>query len=45
MDSTDVQILDVRVPGVPVAELRGHSSTVNCVNWAPNHRGYLCSGG
>ncbi|CAG8540938.1 13118_t:CDS:2 [Funneliformis caledonium] len=45
MDSADVQILDVRVPGVPVAELRGHSSTVNCVNWAPHHSGHLCSGG
>ncbi|CAG8607312.1 2041_t:CDS:2 [Diversispora eburnea] len=45
MDSTDVQILDVRVPGVPVAELKGHSGTVNCVNWAPNHSGFLCSGG
>ncbi|CAG8696779.1 1583_t:CDS:2 [Gigaspora margarita] len=45
MDSLDVQILDVRVPGVPVAELRGHSATVNCVSWAPNHTGILCSGG
>ncbi|CAG8509607.1 8538_t:CDS:2 [Ambispora leptoticha] len=45
MDSTDVQILDVRVPCVPVAELRGHSATVNCVNWAPHQSGYLCSGG
>ncbi|CAG8579196.1 7577_t:CDS:2 [Cetraspora pellucida] len=45
MDSLDVQILDVRVPGVPVAELRGHSATVNCVSWAPNHNGILCSGG
>ncbi|CAG8536572.1 5298_t:CDS:2 [Racocetra fulgida] len=28
MDSLDVQILDVRVPGVPVAELRGDDSQV-----------------
>ncbi|CAG8501299.1 10212_t:CDS:2 [Acaulospora morrowiae] len=45
MDSTEVQILDVRVPGVPVAELRGHLGPVNCVSWAPNNSGYLCSGG
>ncbi|CAG8660874.1 7125_t:CDS:2, partial [Scutellospora calospora] len=45
MDSPDVQILDIRVPGVPVAELRGHSATVNCVSWAPNNHGILCSGG
>ncbi|KAG9295877.1 hypothetical protein G9A89_006616 [Geosiphon pyriformis] len=45
MDSPHVQILDVRAPGFPVAELRGHSATVNCVNWAPHQNNYLCSGG
>jgi DDB1- and CUL4-associated factor 7 len=45
MDSPDVQILDVRVPGMPVAELRGHTATVNCVSWAPNSSSLLCSGG
>ncbi|CAG8483235.1 609_t:CDS:2 [Paraglomus occultum] len=45
MDSPDVQILDVRVPGMPVAELRGHTATVNCISWAPNSSSLLCSGG
>lgn len=31
---TELHILDVRVPGVPVADLRGHSSAVNGMAWS-----------
>lgn len=34
-DSSSVQILDIRVPGVPVTELRGHKGAVNCMAWSP----------
>lgn len=34
-DSSSVQILDIRVPGIPVSELRGHKGTVNCMAWSP----------
>ena len=45
VDSNDVQILDVRVPGLPVAELRGHTNSVNCMAWAPHSNGHICTGG
>lgn len=32
-DSSDVQILDTRSPGVPVFEIRGHSAPVNGMTW------------
>ncbi|KAF9434283.1 ddb1 and cul4 associated factor 7 [Entomortierella beljakovae] len=35
MDSSSVQILDIRVPGIPVSELRGHKGSVNCMAWSP----------
>ncbi|KAG0196977.1 ddb1 and cul4 associated factor 7 [Mortierella sp. GBA30] len=35
MDSSSVQILDIRVPGIPVTELRGHKGAVNCMAWSP----------
>jgi WD repeat-containing protein 68 len=33
MDSSDVQVLDMRSPGQPVADLRAHREQVNCVAW------------
>ncbi|RUS27320.1 WD40 repeat-containing protein [Jimgerdemannia flammicorona] len=45
MDSPAVQILDVRAPGAPVTELKGHSATVNCISWAPHISGNICTGG
>ncbi|CAJ0756919.1 3278_t:CDS:2 [Entrophospora sp. SA101] len=45
MNSTEVIILDIRAPGLPVAELNGHNAPVNCVNWSPNSSNILCSGG
>ncbi|KAG0344040.1 ddb1 and cul4 associated factor 7 [Podila humilis] len=35
MDSSSVQILDIRVPGMPVSDLRGHKGSVNCMSWSP----------
>jgi WD repeat-containing protein 68 len=35
MDSSSVQILDIRVPGIPVTELRGHKGALNCMAWSP----------
>ncbi|KAG0050482.1 ddb1 and cul4 associated factor 7 [Gryganskiella cystojenkinii] len=35
VDSSTVQILDIRVPGIPVTELQGHKGAVNCMAWSP----------
>jgi len=35
LDSDSVQILDVRAPGSPILELRGHQGSVNAVAWGP----------
>ncbi|GJJ74532.1 DDB1- and CUL4-associated factor 7 [Entomortierella parvispora] len=35
VDSSTVQILDIRVPGIPVSELQGHKGAVNCMAWSP----------
>ena len=40
-----VRILDVRQPGQALLELRGHGGAVNTVEWSPNRRGLLASGG
>ncbi|KAG0168765.1 ddb1 and cul4 associated factor 7 [Apophysomyces sp. BC1034] len=46
MDSDTVQILDIRYPGVPVAELtKSHQSNVNCFSWSPSHPEHICTGG
>ena len=39
LDSDSVQILDVRAPGSPILELRGHQGTVNAVAWGPPSNG------
>ncbi|PYH93528.1 WD40 repeat-like protein [Aspergillus ellipticus CBS 707.79] len=43
-DSNIVRVLDVRQPGQALLELKGHSSSLNCVEWSPNRRGVLASG-
>ncbi len=35
LESDSVQILDVRAPGSPILELRGHSAAVNAIAWGP----------
>lgn len=35
-NSNEVFVLDIRVPGVPIAVLKGHQATVNSIAWAPS---------
>ncbi|KAH7402469.1 WD domain-containing protein [Pyrenochaeta sp. MPI-SDFR-AT-0127] len=44
-DSNVIRILDVRQPGQALLELRGHSASVNSIEWNPSRRGMLASGG
>ncbi|KAF2735163.1 WD domain-containing protein [Polyplosphaeria fusca] len=44
-DSSLIRILDVRQPGQALLELRGHSASVNSIEWNPARRGMLASGG
>ncbi|KAH8726809.1 WD40-repeat-containing domain protein [Phaeosphaeriaceae sp. PMI808] len=44
-DSNIIRILDVRQPGQALLELRGHSASVNSIEWNPARRGMLASGG
>ncbi|KAK2761356.1 hypothetical protein FQN54_001878 [Arachnomyces sp. PD_36] len=43
-DSNLIRILDVRQPGQALLELKGHSSSINCIEWSPTRRGTLASG-
>ena len=36
MDKHEVVILDIRVPMLPVAQLKGHRDSVNSICWAPH---------
>ncbi|KAI8919044.1 hypothetical protein PhCBS80983_g01871 [Powellomyces hirtus] len=44
-DSTAVLIMDVRVPAIPVTELRGHGSVVTAIGWAPHSSSHICTSG
>jgi len=44
-DSNIIRILDVRQPGTALLELRGHQGSLNTIEWSPNRRGMLASGG
>lgn len=44
-DSNVIRILDVRQPGQALLELHGHAAAINCIDWSPNRRGTLASGG
>ncbi|KAK3072564.1 hypothetical protein LTR53_006618 [Teratosphaeriaceae sp. CCFEE 6253] len=44
-DSNLIRILDVRQPGTALLELRGHAGALNSIEWNPNRRGMLASGG
>lgn len=44
-DSNIVRVLDVRQPGQALLELKGHSASLSSVEWSPNRRGVLASGG
>ncbi|CAO3619537.1 unnamed protein product [Mucor fragilis] len=46
MDSAVVQILDIRYPSAPVAELsKSHSGSINCLSWSPTESGQIATGG
>ncbi|CAO3627062.1 unnamed protein product [Cunninghamella echinulata] len=46
MDSSSVQILDIRHPSSPIAELvKSHQSSVNCMNWSPSRPSQIATGG
>ncbi|KAG5460992.1 MAG: transparent testa glabra 1 protein [Olpidium bornovanus] len=45
MHSKDVAILDIRIPGLPVTELKGHEANVNALAWAPHSSIHLCTAG
>lgn len=44
-DSNIIRVLDVRQPGQALIELRGHTGSINCLEWSPLRRGTLASGG
>lgn len=45
MDGNDVQILDMRSPGQPVIELRGHHAPINTLGWGSADRPLLATAG
>jgi WD repeat-containing protein 68 len=46
MDSAIVQILDIRYPSAPIAELsKSHSGSINCLSWSPTDAGQIATGG
>ncbi|KAF5321401.1 hypothetical protein D9619_001374 [Psilocybe cf. subviscida] len=45
MDGSDVQILDMRSPGAPVIELRGHTAPINALGWGSAEHPLLATAG
>lgn len=45
VDSCRTIILDIRVPSIPVAELKGHFGCVNAAAWAPHSSCHICTAG
>ncbi|KAG0235600.1 ddb1 and cul4 associated factor 7 [Actinomortierella wolfii] len=43
-DSPSVQILDIRMPGMPCSELQGHKGIVNCMAWSPTSSSAISTG-
>lgn len=43
LDSTELIILDVRVPNQPVARLNNHRACVNGMAWAPHSACHICT--
>ncbi|KAJ2913464.1 hypothetical protein MD484_g6951, partial [Candolleomyces efflorescens] len=43
MDGNEIQILDMRSPGQPVMELRGHHAAVNALGWGSGDHPLLAS--
>ena len=45
MDGSDIQILDMRSPGQPVMELRGHHAPINALGWSSVEHPLLATAG
>ncbi|KAG6920105.1 hypothetical protein DXG01_010173 [Tephrocybe rancida] len=45
MDGNDIQILDMRSPGQPVMELRGHHGQINAFGWGSAEQPLLATAG
>lgn len=45
MDGCDIQILDMRSPGHPVMELRGHIAPINAIGWGSAEQPLLATAG
>lgn len=45
MDGSDIQILDMRSPGQPVMELKGHHAQINAFGWGSVERPLLATAG
>jgi len=45
MDGSDIQILDMRSPGQPVMELRGHHAQINALGWGSAENPLLATAG
>ncbi|KAF8601846.1 WD40 repeat-like protein [Ceratobasidium sp. AG-I] len=45
MDSSNVQVLDMRNPGQPVVELKGHRGAVSAIGWGAAEGSMLASAG
>lgn len=45
LESDSIQILDVRAPGLPILELKGHKGGINAVAWGPPSLGVSSSSG
>ncbi|KII92490.1 hypothetical protein PLICRDRAFT_102733 [Plicaturopsis crispa FD-325 SS-3] len=45
IDSSDIQILDMRSPGQPVMELRGHRAQINALGWGSAENPLLATAG
>ena len=43
IDSPEVVIVDVRMPGMAVAQLRNHRACVNSISWAPHSAFHICT--
>ena len=45
MDGYDIQILDMRSPGQPVIELKGHHAQINALGWGSIENSLLATAG
>ncbi|PAV81758.1 hypothetical protein WR25_17500 [Diploscapter pachys] len=44
-DSSEITILDIRIPCNPLSRLKNHSLAVNGIAWAPHSSSHICSAG